>query len=107
MTANKWRGEVEIVLDGMHYTLRPTFEALCRIEQELGAGLLAVARLLAQGQLNLTQLIAIIHHCTQAAGHTTSREVFCNALLHNGLNSALYAVGVMFTRIFAGSDDEE
>ena len=36
MSANKERGEIAIELGGTEYILRPSFDALCRIEQGIG-----------------------------------------------------------------------
>jgi len=44
--ANPHRGEIEVELGGRTITLRPTFEALARIETETGLGIYALARAL-------------------------------------------------------------
>ena len=42
--ANKARGEVELALGGEVYVLRPTFGAVCEIEDTIGTNLFDIGR---------------------------------------------------------------
>ena len=50
---NKARGEVTLSLGDRDWVLRPTFQALCEIESELGEGLIALVRRLAAGSVGV------------------------------------------------------
>jgi hypothetical protein len=72
--ANKTRGESGIVLDGVSYVLRPSFEALEAIEDETGKGL---GRLLAEatrGDLTVKATATVITECIRAQGRATGDD---------------------------------
>ena len=58
--ANPHRGEVEITLAGKTYTMRPTFEALCEIEDRTGVGLAVQLRRFAEGTFGVRDVAAIL-----------------------------------------------
>jgi len=65
VTANPIRGEVTVNLPGHgEYLLRPTFDALVQIEQELGEKIL----ILAMSLNGLREAAVIVHRCGIAAG---------------------------------------
>lgn len=66
MPANPLRGEVAIRLAAGEYILRPTFDALCRIETELDRPLLFLAGDLARGEIGARQTAVIVWRCGQA-----------------------------------------
>lgn len=101
MTANPWRGEVTIVLSGAPHILRPSFEALSGVEQELSIGLVTLARKLADGMLTLEEMETIIRHCLIGNG---CLENLKDALVQSGLANATQAVAEMLTLALGGFD---
>lgn len=57
---NSERGEIAIRLGGQEIVLRPTFEALVEIEQQLGQGLVALARRMATRDIGLRDAAVIV-----------------------------------------------
>lgn len=47
--ANKWKGEVDLILAGKPYTLRPTFEALVEFEDKAGMTAYEVMSVMSKG----------------------------------------------------------
>jgi len=103
MTPNPWRGEVEIVLDGKPYVLRPTFAALSAMEQQFGMGLVALAGKLAAAGITLEELAVIITVC--ALETLPQPSCLKDALVRGGLASVVQAVGQMFAAVFGGCDE--
>lgn len=69
MTANAQRGEVEITLAGQTYTLRPTFEAVARIESRLNCGIFGLAnRWIGRQDIGLAEASVVIEECIRGAG---------------------------------------
>lgn len=68
MTANETRGEISLDLCGTEYVLRPSYEAIQAIEQKLGRGLLALARVGGEGNLTLHETAVIACECIRAYG---------------------------------------
>lgn len=101
MYANSLRGEVEIVLDKKSYALRPTFEALYCIEQELNMGFLALAKKIAAGNVTHNELAAIIGHCL-ADPNKLSRDILCESIAKGDVNNALASVAVLCIYVLNG-----
>ncbi len=102
MTANPWRGEVEIRLNGKPYVMRPTFETLSRIEHQLGTGIIVLATKLAKGLLTLEELSEIVAQCL----HATALDFdIREALVSGELTQAYNATSAMFAKILNGYDD--
>jgi len=99
MTANPWRGEVSITLDGISYVMRPTFERLNRIEQKLNMGFVALARKLADGNIMLEELAVVVAECMQ------EKIAVRDALTHGGIMEAIASVSAMFALVFGGFDE--
>lgn len=57
---NSLRGEISLTLGKHTLTLRPTFDALAKIESATSLSLIALARKLAAGEATLAQLQAIV-----------------------------------------------
>jgi hypothetical protein len=62
------RGEITVPLDGQEYVLRPSFEAVSRIERELGRGLYDLANLALVGRLSFSDMGVIIAEMMHAYG---------------------------------------
>jgi hypothetical protein len=59
--ANKEVGEVEVIIGGEAFTLRPSFRGLVEIEDKAGRGLLEIAKDISEGRANLKDIVAIIY----------------------------------------------
>jgi hypothetical protein len=107
--ANPWRGEVEVILNNESYVLRPTFDALCRIERELDTGLIEIAKRMANGKLALQELSKILLCCNAAAEGepALSAEIIQAAIPGDGLTSIIGAVSRMLTHVLQGTRGEE
>ena len=92
--------DVRIYLDGKPYVLRPGFEELSYIEQNLGVGLIVVAQKLSEGMLTLEETTIVIAECI--AGHSISVEMVKKSLIGSGLAQALEALSWLFARVFEG-----
>ena len=63
--ANKARGEASLVVGGETLVLRPTFEALCAAEEELGP-LFGLVERAADGGLSIREIVALFDHVSVA-----------------------------------------
>ena len=58
--ANRQRGEVKIILDDKTYVMRPTFEALCEIEDALDTSIPDLILMFRDGNIRLKNIAAIV-----------------------------------------------
>lgn len=65
---NKIRGEVSVTLAGEEYTMRPTFDAMCKIEADLGEKLIPLVRRFYNGSVGPRDVAVVLAHGISAAG---------------------------------------
>ena len=73
--ANRQRGEVEIELAGKQYLLRPTFEALCELEDRSSTSILEIVSSMEGGKIRLKELTLVIWAGLFGADPTTKLEL--------------------------------
>jgi hypothetical protein len=86
---NKYRGEVKITLQGQELVLRPTLQALCSIEAELGKSIIILLSDFESKGLTLDEQVVIIQASVSC---TYSRDELRSVLYEQGLLTTLPAV---------------
>lgn len=97
---NPARGEAAIHVDGRELVLRPSFDALCRAEEELGP-LFALVERAGAGQLRLAEIAGLFWHCL-AQPAAVSREELGEAVLAMGLAKAAKPLRTLLGQILRG-----
>lgn len=100
--ANRYRGEVVLVVAGAERRLRPTFAALVAAEEELGP-LFALVERAGAGQLRLGEMSALFWHCL-AAREGLSREDVGEAVARQGLAACARPLRALLAQILQGSE---
>jgi hypothetical protein len=103
MAVNLRRSETEITLGGEHYILRPTFEALSKIEWELDMGIFALIKKMADGAMTLQELAVVIGLCIVS---DIPMPGIKDMIVGGGMANALAACSRMFS-IALGDCDEQ
>lgn len=96
MNANISRGEAVVA----GFKLRPSFDALVHAEEEIGS-LFAMVERAGNGQLKITEMIALFWHCRDPE-RNISREDFADAVTSAGLAAATPALKILLGQILAG-----
>ena len=103
---NKARGEVTLSLGGRDWVLRPTFQALCEIESELGEGLIALVRRLAQGSVGVRDVAVIVHAGIKAVEKKPpSYDTVGQMVIEAGIVGLLGPLGEFLGAAFSDSED--
>lgn len=102
---NAERGEIEITLGGKQYVLRPTFEAFCEIEAELGDKLLPLVRRFYTGSVGLRDVATVIYHGMKAAGSKVTLNEVGEMLVDDGINDFLGPVGMFLGTPLKANDE--
>lgn len=99
--ANGVRGEVGLTLGERDCVLRPTFQALCAAEEELGS-LLSLVDRAAEGRIGLGEIAGLFWHCIAERGEW-ERDHLGEAVVKAGLARVMPAVRGVLHQILAGS----
>jgi len=75
MTANQTRGEVALELDGVRYTLRPSYEAIMAFEKGTGFGLLELVRQTEDLSMAIETASIVVTECIRAGGRAEKNEM--------------------------------
>lgn len=101
MSANAARGEAALRVSGCELVLRPSFAALVAAEQEIGP-LFALVDRAADGQLGLSETVALFWHCLRDPPEGLTREAFGEGVAAAGLAAATPALRQLLGQILAG-----
>lgn len=97
---NPLRGEAALIVGGVTYVLRPSFENLVLAETELGS-LFALVERAAHGTLTLTEMTALLWHCLPGEARP-ERVAVGQAVLTMGLVSATAPVRAVLAQVLQG-----
>ena len=100
VSANPFRGEATLVVNGSPRLLRPSFAALVAAEEELGP-LFALVERAGAGQLRLGEMAALFWHCLDDP-QGLDRAQLGEALLQAGLAEASKPLRVLLGQILQG-----
>lgn len=104
--ANPIRGEVSLSLGERKFRLRPTFEALVRIEQEVGS-LFAVVERTTSFQVTLKDVVTVLWSCAVAGGADVEMSEMGELIAENGISAATPAFRAILTSALAGPNSEK
>lgn len=99
-SANPLRGESVLLVAGVNYVLRPSFENLVLAEAELGS-LFALVERAAQGALTLAEMTALLWHC-MPSDTRPDRAAVGQAILAMGLVAATQPVRAVLAQVLQG-----
>ena len=98
--ANPLRGEAALMVAGVSYVLRPSFEHLVLAEAELGS-LFALVERAAQGALTLAEMTGLLWHCLPEDTRP-DRAAVGQAVLTMGLVAATAPVRTVLAQVLQG-----
>lgn len=90
---------MELQICDRTYSLLPTAQAVCRVENELGAGIIRIIRKLAAGDVFVDEMALIVFHFIYANHQdaTPSLEQIKDAIVENGLIYVLEPLSEAFS----------
>lgn len=104
--ANAARGEVTLQLGPQSFVLRPTFGAICEIEDALGTTIFEIGRKLELAEITARDLVSFAHACLGACGHPIARDALAEAIVAAGTHHTI-ATLVEFCRNYAFGGRQE
>lgn len=105
--ANRIRGEVEIVLAGQSYLMRPSFGGLAEIEDKSGLDLLALAIKLGNNKTAIKDLVAVIYGGMKGAGSALSYEEVGELVVDEGVTKVAKPVAQFLSMALSGAKESD
>ena len=99
--ANPYRGEASIDVGGETLVLRPSFSALIAAEEELGS-LFELVERAAEGELRLTQIVALFDYLSKGRPEAITRERIGEAVIEKGLARITPILRTLLAQILQG-----
>lgn len=90
---NPRRGEVSLQLGATQYKGRVTLDVLVRIESTLGCGLVKIAQRLQEGDLRVSDILAIITPVVRAGGNDIDQKQIGDVVWAAGLAEGMRVAG--------------
>lgn len=97
--ANSFRGEVEIEIGELKYTLRPSFEGLLEIEERSGLGLMELVNQIGNGRLSTKQAVAIIYGGIIGSGGKVEFKELGDACVQHGMLEISTKAAVFLSKV--------
>jgi hypothetical protein len=101
MAANPCRGEAKLEVGGETLVLRPSFGALVAAEEEVGSLFVLVERS-AEGELRLSEIVALFDHLSRSRPETVTRERIGEAVVEKGLAGITPVLRTVLAQILQG-----
>ena len=99
--ANRWRGEVALVIDGERHVARLTLGALAELEETLGEDtLLALVERFEGGAFSTRDVLALLKAGLRGGGSDLSEGALLNAEIEGGPMAAARAAAELLARAF-------
>ena len=106
--ANKARGEVKLELGGEIYVLRPTFGAVCEIEDAIGTNLFDIGRKLERAEITAQELVKLTHACIVQSGTSIEQDKLGELIVEQGSLGIIAAlVGFCQSYAFGGHAEKK
>jgi Phage tail tube protein, GTA-gp10 len=106
--ANKARGEVKLELGGEVHVLRPTFGAVCEIEDTIGTNLFDIGRRLERAEVTAQELVKLTHACIAQSGSSIELDKLGEMIVEQGsLNIVTALVGFCQSYAFGGREEKK
>ena len=103
MEINPKRGEIEIKLGDKSYAGRVTIDNLMRIENSLGKGVVKVAQSMSEGDITISELLAIIKPVIASGGSKIEDKELSQIVWNAGLTEGIrVASEILATALLAG-----
>lgn len=103
---NQMKGEVLVQLDGKDYILRPTFDAVCKIEGILDIGVQGMLKLMMEQNMSLKMIEAILYCGLEAGENKVPRDELRSKLMMGGTASFIPVCIQFMTNALTGSKQE-
>ena len=104
---NPLKGEIEIELGSKTYKTRLTVDSIMKIEDELDCGIIKLATKMADADIRMSHVIAVLHPALRGGGNDLERKDVIKIVQDAGLVPSTTALATLLTKTLTDSNAEE
>ena len=104
---NPLKGEIEIELGGKTYKTRLTIDSIMKIEDELDCGIIKLATKMADADIRMSHIIAVLHPALRGGGNNVERNEVIKIVQEAGIVPATTALATLLTKTLTDTNSEE
>jgi hypothetical protein len=102
---NPLKGEVNLSLGGKDYKARLTIDAIMQVEQSVGCGILKLAQRMADADVRVTDIIAVLTPALRGGGNNVQPKDVTKIVESAGLVDSTQAVATLLTQSISPQED--
>ena len=95
---NPLKGEIEVELNNKTYKTRLTVDSIMQIEDELDIGIIKLATKMAEGDIRVSHIVAVLHPALRGGGNDVDRKDVVKLVSDTGVVKSTTAVATLLTQ---------
>ena len=103
---NPFRGELKVKLTNKVYKTRMTVNSCIQAEQAIGQSRIRLTGELAEGNLTMTQMVAILHPALRGGGNDMTGDEVAELIYQTGVAQSMVAVGEILANVLTGNSED-
>ena len=104
---NPLKVEIEIDLGGKAYKTRLTVDSIMKIEDELDCGIIKLATKMAEADIRMSHIIAVLHPALRGGGNNLERKDVIKLVTDTGIVKSTTAVATLLTQTLTDSESDD
>ena len=104
---NPLKGEVRVELAGEEYKARLSLDAIMKLEQTLGMGIVKLMMNLSEANVRITDLVAVLVAALRGGGNDVKDAEVKNIVSDAGLMEATKVVSELLAAVLTADSEEE
>tara|TARA_R100001510_G_scaffold55177_1_gene58751 strand:+ start:399 stop:746 length:348 start_codon:yes stop_codon:yes gene_type:complete len=103
---NPLKGQIEVTLGSKTYKARLTVDAIINIETAVGCGIIKLAQKMAEADIKITDLIAVLHAALRGGGNDLNEKDISKIIQDVGIVEATRCVAELVTQSLTANSEE-
>ena len=104
---NPLKGEIDLDIGGENYKARLTIDAIIRIEQAIGCGIIKLAQRMADADISVTDVTSVLTAALRGGGNDVTTKEVHKIITNAGIIEATTAVATLLTAAISPTDDSD
>lgn len=104
---NPLKGQIKLTLAGTDYNARLSIDAIVKIEQAVGCGIIKLANKMAEGDIAISDVLAVLLPALRGGGNDFQMKDVTKIVQEAGIVPATSAVATLMTKALTTNTSED